>query len=61
MHFSEGGDSQSAGGSVRVRPGAWTTSPETGQVGLPDATLQTIINADPIEKWYTIDPEPIAR
>jgi len=60
MHFSEGGN-QSVGGNVSVRPGMWTTAPETGQVSLSEQALKTLLNTDPIEKWYIIDPEPIAR
>ena len=52
MHF---------GGGSSVLDGMWRVEPETGQVSLTDQALQAIINTDPIEKWYTVDPEPIAR
>ena len=58
MHLSEGGN---LGGNVLLRQGMWRVIPETGQAFLSDEALATIVNTDPIEKWYILDPEPIAR
>ncbi|XP_076065454.1 uncharacterized protein LOC143039386 [Oratosquilla oratoria] len=41
--------------------GQWIVSPDTGLVSLTEVALKKIINQDPIEKWYSLDAEPIAR
>lgn len=48
-------------GSPILLPGQWGANPSTGIVTIKDAALANIINTDPIEKWYLLDPEPIAR
>uniref|UniRef100_A0A2P2I3F1 Serine/threonine-protein kinase PKH3-like n=1 Tax=Hirondellea gigas TaxID=1518452 RepID=A0A2P2I3F1_9CRUS len=62
MHLSEGGGGcGGGGGNVLLRQGMWRVIPETGLVALSDHTLASIVCTDPIEKWYILDPEPIAR
>ena len=41
--------------------GQWKADPHTGLVTLTDELLKKLINPDPIDKWYNIDPDPIAR
>ncbi|XP_047484962.1 zinc finger CCCH domain-containing protein 13-like [Penaeus chinensis] len=41
--------------------GQWSADPDTGVVALTEAALARLINPDPIDKWYILDPEPIAR
>ena len=57
MHLSDRG----GGSNVLLRQGMWRVMPETGQVALSEQDLAAILNTDPIEKWYILDPEPIAR
>ncbi|XP_071524153.1 uncharacterized protein [Panulirus ornatus] len=51
----------SSGGSVALSPSQWNANPNTGMVTLTEAALAMLINTDPIEKWYLLDPDPIAR
>lgn len=60
MHLSEGGGGL-LGGNVLMRQGMWRVVPETGQVALSEQALAAIVKTDPIEKWYILDTEPIAR
>ena len=53
------GDGVGDGGGLLA--GQWSVEPSTGVVALTEATLARLINTDPIDKWYIIDPEPIAR
>lgn len=39
----------------------WSLDANTGIISVSDAAFLRITNQDPIEKWYSIDPEPIAR
>ncbi|ROT69105.1 putative serine/threonine-protein kinase Nek4-like isoform X1 [Penaeus vannamei] len=41
--------------------GQWSADPDTGVVALTEAALARLLNPDPIDKWYILDPEPIAR
>ncbi|KAK8733594.1 hypothetical protein OTU49_006380 [Cherax quadricarinatus] len=51
----------SASRSLALSPGQWSADPNTGIVTLTEAALAKLINTDPIDKWYQLDPEPIAR
>ncbi|KAL7646321.1 UNVERIFIED_CONTAM: hypothetical protein RMT77_003230 [Armadillidium vulgare] len=42
-------------------PKHWKVNPRTGIISLTDEAFKRLCNSDPIEKWYTIDQEPIAR
>lgn len=49
------------GGDGGLPAGQWSADPDTGVVNLTEAALARLINPDPIDKWYILDPEPIAR
>ncbi|XP_045126429.1 serine/threonine-protein kinase par-1-like [Portunus trituberculatus] len=51
----------SSGYGVALSPGQWSVNPDTGLMTLTEAAKARIINQDPIEKWYLLDPEPLAR
>ncbi|KAK7068364.1 hypothetical protein SK128_011343, partial [Halocaridina rubra] len=40
--------------------GQWSVDPDTGILSVSEAALSRFINTDPIDKWYILDPEPIA-
>nr|XP_045610150.1 cyclin-dependent kinase-like 5 [Procambarus clarkii] len=54
-------DHQPGSWSLALSPGQWSADPNTGIVQLTEAALARLINTDPIDKWYQLDPEPIAR
>ena len=39
----------------------WSLNPNTGMISVSDASFLGIMNPDPLEKWYILDPEPMAR
>uniref|UniRef100_A0A6A7FYJ9 Serine/threonine-protein kinase PKH3-like n=2 Tax=Hirondellea gigas TaxID=1518452 RepID=A0A6A7FYJ9_9CRUS len=39
----------------------WSVNASTGIIAVSDAAFRRVTNPDPFEKWYTLDPEPIAR
>ena len=49
------------GGRLSLGYGQWSVDPDTGVLSVTEATLARLINTDPIDKWYMLDPEPIAR
>lgn len=51
----------SPGYGLPLAPGMWSANPDTGLVTLTEAALARLINPDPIDKWYLLDPEPLAR
>ena len=51
----------SPGAGFALAPGQWSVNPDTGLVSLTEAAMAWLINPDPIEKWYQLDPEPLAR
>lgn len=51
----------SSGYGVALSPGQWSVNPDTGLMTLTEEAKARIINQDPIEKWYLLDPEPLAR
>jgi len=48
-------------GSAWERPELWSCDPQTGVLSLTETGLATIINADPIERWYIMDEQPMTR
>ena len=44
-----------------LAPGQWTADPETGIVSLSKGALDAICSDDPVDKWYILDPEPLAK
>lgn len=59
MRFGDGGND--VGGHGDLLAGQWSVDPDTGLVTLTEAALARLINPDPIDKWYLLDPEPLAR
>jgi len=43
------------------RPELWSCDPQTGVLSLSEAGLAAIVNADPIERWYIMDEQPMSR
>lgn len=41
--------------------GQWKVHPPTGIVSLTDQAFAALLNPQPIESLYILDPEPIAR
>ena len=44
-----------------MRAVEWSAAPATGIVSLTEEELGSLLNEDPIDKWYILDPEPLAR
>ncbi|MPC57087.1 hypothetical protein E2C01_051059 [Portunus trituberculatus] len=59
MRFGDGGND--VGGIGGLMAGQWSVDPDTGLIRLTEAAMAKLINPDPIEKWYLLDPEPLAR
>lgn len=59
MRFGDGGND--AGGNGGLLAGQWSVDPDTGLIRLTEAATARLINPDPIDKWYLLDPEPLAR
>ncbi|XP_066940015.1 uncharacterized protein [Macrobrachium rosenbergii] len=51
----------SSGRQIGLDVGQWSADPKTGVVTLTESALTRLINTDPIEKWYILEPEPFAR
>lgn len=51
----------SPGVGLPLTPAMWSANPDTGLVTLTEAALARLVNPDPIDKWYLLDPEPLAR
>ena len=47
--------------AIRLTPGQWKVDPHTGIISLTEEALKRLINPDPLEKWYSLDTDPIAR
>jgi len=41
-------------------PDTWRVDPDTGILSLTEQALASVLNPDPFDQWYTVDPEPIA-
>ena len=39
----------------------WRVDPEKGTLSLTEEALASVLNKDPLDQWYDIDNEPIAR
>ena len=59
MRFGDGGND--VGGNGGLLAGQWSVDPDTGLIRLTEAAMARLMNPDPIEKWYMLDPEPLAR
>ncbi|CAL4059351.1 unnamed protein product, partial [Meganyctiphanes norvegica] len=46
---------------LTLHDGDWIVHPDTGMISLTEEAMKNIVNKDSIDKWYIIDPEPIAR
>jgi len=46
---------------VQFGPDAWKVDSATGTLSLSEEALAQVLNPEPLEKWYDVDPEPIAR
>ena len=46
---------------MHLNPDQWVSDPATGLLELKESAIKSLISNDPIEKWYILDPEPIAR
>jgi len=45
----------------RVFGRGWSLDKSTGVISVTDAAFTRMANADPLERWYNMDTDPIAR